>query len=207
MAGDLFTIKINEAQLADVKTMLRGMDKLANTVIVRAMNKTLTGVKTDASTEIRKEITATKKVVDATFVISKATASANGFTGGSIRSTGRPLPLISFSARQTKLGVSVQVKRNRSRKVIPGTFIATMKSAHKGVFWREWHGGGKASPKKKIPYGRLPREYRLPIAERFGPRVPDILSNEPIMKSVLDQADERMRKNLDHELSFEMSKL
>ena len=186
-----FSIKINEADVINVRHMLDGIKKAGDKVFARALNKTLTGVKTDASAKIREELNATKKAVDATFKMQKAYP---GQMMAAIHSTGRPIPLLGFTGtRQTKKGVSVLIKKGRPRKIIPGTFIATMKSGHKGVFWREKVGNRLAS--------------RLPISERFSSRVPDILENEPVMKDVLQKADDRLHKNLEHELNYELSKL
>jgi hypothetical protein len=48
--------------------------------------------------------------------------------------------------------------------------------------------------------------YRLKIEERFGPRIPDIMSNEPVMKTILDKAGDRLHSNLEHETDYELSK-
>lgn len=199
-----FYIRINADDMRKVESALRGIDGVAAKVCSRAINDTLAGVKTDASSEIRAVLTLKKSAVDATFKITKATQAK---LSGLFQSTGSPVPLIEYGARQTKAGVSVQVKRGSSRSVITGAFIATMKSGHKGVFWREWHGHTKKPINRNIPYGKLPKIYRLPIAQRYGPRVPDILSNEPVMAVVLDKAGDRMHKNIDKELNYELSKL
>lgn len=187
-----FSIKIDQGDLNRVRNMLDGIKKAPDKVFVRALNKTLTGVKTDASAKVREDLNVTKKAVDATIKIQRA--STKNMTAA-LHSTGKPLPLIAFTGtRQTKKGVSVLVKKRTPRSVIPGTFIRTMpKTGHKGVFWRA-KSGGRIAP-------------RLPISERFGPRVPDILSNEPVMKDVLQKADARLHKNIDHELKYELSKL
>jgi hypothetical protein len=188
--GD-FSIRINEADLSNVRNALSEILKAPDRVFVRALNKTLTGVKTDSSAKVRETLNASKKVVDETLKVQKASF---GKMSAAIHSTGRPLPLIGFTGtRQTKKGVSVMIKKGRPRKVIPGTFIATMKTGHKGVFWRDKVGTKTVS--------------RLPISERYSSRVPDILSNEPVMKDVLSKADERLHKNLMHELDYELSKL
>jgi len=185
------SIRINEADLISVRNMLDGIKGAGDRVFARSLNKTLTGVKTDASTEVRKELNATKKVVDETFKIEKA---FSGKMSASIHSTGRPLPLIGFvGTKKTKLGVSVLIKKGRTRTVIPKTFIATMKSGHKGVFWRQKVGGKMVK--------------RLPISELFTSRVPDILENEPVMEEVLKKADNRLHANIEHELNYELSKL
>ncbi|MBN2397100.1 MAG: phage tail protein [Deltaproteobacteria bacterium] len=180
-------VEINQSQLNRACLLLSTVKCGAAKVTARAINRTLSGVKTDASAEIRNEITATKKYVDRTFKIQKA-STVN--LRGAVSSTGRPLPLIAFSTRKTKKGVSVLVKKGRTRKVIPHTFIATMKSGHEGVFWREKVGGKMVG--------------RLKILQRYGPRVPDIFSNESVMKTVEAKANERMTKNLSHEIDYEL---
>jgi hypothetical protein len=166
----MITIKINAEDMAKVKKMLAGIPGAADRVCMRAINDGLAGMKTDASTEIRAEINLTKSVVDATFKTVKASVTS---LSGVFTSTGKPVPLIEYGARQTTKGVSVQVKRSNPRSVVVGAFIATMKSGHKGVFWREWHQAIRKPVNRNIPYGKLPKQYRLPIAQRFGPRVPD----------------------------------
>jgi hypothetical protein len=198
----MIQIKINQDDIAKVKSMMAGIVGGADKVMVRALNLTLTGVKTDASTEVRNVITASKKAVDATFKTSKATAAS---LSAKFESTGSPLPLIEYSANQTQKGVSVRVRKDRERKVLAGAFIRTMKSGHKGVFWREYHAA--KGPVKKIPYGKLPKKYRLPIKQLFGPSVPAILGNDPVMDPVLAKAGDRLHKNMEHELNFELSKL
>lgn len=199
-----FYIKINAEDRRKVEQMVGNIGGLAPKIISRAINDTLAGVKTDASAEIRSIITLKKATVDSTFKITKSNPAT---LSGRFESKGSPVPLIEYGARQTKPGVSVQVKRGNPRSVVAGTFIATMKSGHKGVFWRVWHEGAKKPVNKRIAYGKLPKQYRLPIEQRFGPRVPDILSNEPVMNAVLNMADDRMHKNIDRELDFELSKL
>jgi len=217
-----FNIKINEADLMKVKNIFSDIGKnLAARVTMRALNKTLSGVKTDSSSAIRDIITAKKSAVDETFKISRATEQNSSAW---IASTGRPIALIDYSARETKKGVSVQVRKDRARKVVPGAFIATMKSGHKGVYWRKWHGtkSGKmrkndsainrsgyvwsAKMKRFISIAWLAKQYRLPIMERFGPRIPDIMENEPVMKGILSSAGDRLHKNLMHEMDYELSK-
>lgn len=200
----MIEIKTNPADMARVRRLLDEMKSSVPKVVSRALNKTLTGVKTDASAEIRTIITAKKAAVDATFSIGKATPQ---HLSAVIVSRGKPLPLIDFGARQTVQGVSVQVKKTSPRTVVSGAFIRTMRSGHKGVFWREWHAAPRKPVNKNLAYAKLPKRFRLPMAERFGPRVPDILSNEPVIAAVLRKADDRLHKNLEHETDYELSRM
>lgn len=199
----MMTIQINQDDIAKVKRMMDGVKDGAARVMMRSINKTLTGVKTDASTEVRAVITAKKSAVDATFKTTSATLTQ---MSGRFESTQKAMPLIDFSTSQTQKGVSVQVRKDRPRKVIPGAFQQTMKSGHKGVFWREYKGE-KPAVKKKIAYGALPKRYRLPIKQLYGPRVPEILGNDAVMAPVLVKAGDRLKTNIEHELNYELSKL
>lgn len=69
--------------------------------------------------------------------------------------SGEPVPLVAYPHRQTSKGVSVEVNRGK-RTLVAGSFVASMKSGHKGVFRRR----GKS---------------RLPIAELRGSRPVDAL--------------------------------
>ena len=197
-----FAIKIDPASLASVHIMLDGIKNGAPRVLSRAINKTLDGVRTDSVNEIAKDITPTKTVIRNTFTVKKTnTANLKGYTA----SKGEPLGLIHYQARQTKKGVSVKVKRQGTRAVILGAFIAKAKNAT-NVFWRQYRG-----PKKKtipgFPYGILPRPYRFPIQRLTGPRVPDIMGNPKIIGIILNLAGIRLDKNLANQIDFELSKL
>lgn len=221
-----FSIQINQEDMKAVRGMLDGIEKSISLVTMRSVNKTLTGVKTDASSAIREKLNVKKSAVDETFKITKATTLN---LAAKFQSTGKPLSLTDFiGTRQVQKGVSVQVRKDKSRTILQRGFIATMKSGHEGVFWRDWqwhHGAvGKMSKadaainssgyvwsaklNRFIPYARLPKIYRLPIQEGYAPRVPDYLGDKgPIMQTVLTKANERLHNNLEHELDFELSKL
>jgi len=218
MSGISFTIKLNEADVANVKTMLRNIPEIATKVISRAINETLGNVKTKVSSEIRAVITAKKNDVDATFKITKATVTN---LSANFQCTGKPLPLIAYSVNPTKTGVSVRLRKSQSRKVIPETFIATVRTkqqlaggyaGHTGVFWR-----AKSSYKMplKTPLVKHPRNprgkirvQRLQILQLFGPRIPDYLGDKgPIMANVLKTADDFMHKNINDQLNYELGKL
>lgn len=203
-----FTIKINQADMDNVKRMLADVKGAGARVTARAVNKTLAGVKTDASSEIRKYLNAKKETVDKTFKIKNASeASPLAF----IASTGKQIPLIGLiGSAQRKAGVSVKVRKDGKRTVVPGTFIASMKSGHQGVFWRV--DAGYKMP-LKTPLVKNPRNrrrkitvQRLQVEERYAPRVPDYLQGGVVLTRVMSGADERLHKNITHELEYELSK-
>jgi hypothetical protein len=134
---------MDQDDLKRVQDMLSDLKGLPERVTIRALNKTLTGVRTDASSAIREVITPKKAAVDATFKLEKASSGAN--------------------------------------------IMAWPKN-------------------RKLVYARLPKKFRFPIQQRFGPRVSDIMGNDPVMKIILDKAEVRLHDNLEHETDFELSK-
>lgn len=113
----------------------------------------------------------------------------------SVVATGRPVPLIQYSARQTAKGVSVSVLRGR--KVIAGAFIATMPSGHKGVFVREDNARAK-----KVGQGGKAKWHALPIRELFGPSIPDGMANKVVQEALQQMVVERFPKLLAHEQAW-----
>lgn len=217
----IMTLKLNQIDVDAVKAMLGECKTVPEKVISRALNKTLTGIKTDASTEIRAILNAKKSDVDDTF---KVTNSSVADMSCKFVSTGKPLPLMTFGARQTTKGVSVQVKKTVARSVVAGSFLATMKSGHQGVFWRKWHEKGvsksgfesqanrvgyfwSVKAQRFVPMALLPQSFRLPIKELFSSRVPDVLSDPPVLDVVIAKANERLVTNLDREVNYELSRM
>jgi hypothetical protein len=216
----IMTLTLNPIDVEAVQKMLGDCKTAPGKVISRALNKTMTGIKTDASTEIRAILNAKKADVDDTFRVTSASVADMSCK---FVSTGRPLPLMTFGARQTTKGVSVQVKKTVARAVIPGTFLATMKSGHQGVFWRKWHQRSamtglqaraskvgyfwSSKAQRFLPMRLLPESYRLPITELFSSRVPDVLSDPPVINAVLGKANARLVTNLDREVNYELSKM
>ena len=204
-------IQIDESQLRDVQTMMTGIKNGYPKVLTRAVNKTLTGVRTDAVGEIYKDLNLTKTRIRKDFKIKKMTWS---YLTARIISKGAPVGLAAFTGtRQTKKGVSVKVKRSGKRSILKHAFIADAeKTATFGsitrthVFWRKY-SGPRSKPRVGFSYGALPRKYRLPVERLIGPRIQDIFDEPKVMKPVMKMADDRLAVNLQRELNFELSKL
>lgn len=95
----------------------------ARTAMMRALNRAAGGVRTDASREIRKTYKVKKATVDKSFSVQTATSQS---LRAVVHVSGRPLSLAGFAARQTKKGVTVNVKGQR--KLIRHAFIRTLKT-------------------------------------------------------------------------------
>ncbi|WP_080421235.1 phage tail protein [Burkholderia ubonensis] len=164
--------------------------------VVRALNKTAMQARTAAAQEVRSAgYNIKSSAIKSSFVVQKA---SRGNLVAVLKSTGRPVALINYSARQGKGGVSVQVKAGRT--VLRHAFIAAMRNGHKGVFERT----GKTH-KKVMRNGKVVRTG-LPIKELFGPSIPQSLANDAVQKALMKKIREKFPQILKHELAFIASK-
>jgi len=196
-------LEMDKSDIAKVKFMLGALSKAGDRVIQQSVNKTLTGVRTDATNEVSKVITPTKTSIRKTMTVYKMIArDGNAF----VKCTGGPLNLINFKARQTQKGVTVQVLKSGGRKLIPHAYIATMKNGNKLVMWRKYDGP-RVKWRKNFPYSKLPKKYRLPVKALTSMAIPDVMKHGPTMAEILRLGGIRLKKNLNARLSYELSKL
>ena len=81
-----------------------------------------------------------------------------------------------------------------------------MPGGHKGVFRRKKHKAFDMKKKPGLVYAKLPKKYRHPIQELYGPSVPATLGDPKVFKPVEEKSGERLKKNINHEMDFELSK-
>jgi len=158
----------------------------ARKAIVRALNRTADSTKVEAARQIKASGFGVKV---ATIKKSLSVRKAVGdILQAEVHSRGRPIPLIEFNARQTKKGVTANVKRGR--KLWPGAFIATMSTGHTGVFT---HKPGMQTGKRGKPI------HNRTIREEFGPGVPSQFGNTKIMAGLKEFARDEFIKRAAHE--------
>lgn len=195
-------LKMNETDRLKVMAMLTGVKDGAPKVLSRSINKTLDGVKTDADKEIRSIVTMKKQDVMESFSIPKKSTVRN--LSARFVCSDRPRSLIKFSTSQRRTGISVKVLKSGSRTVLKHAFYETANNA-KGIFERIYTGPRK--PVRKISYAALPKKYRYPVTLLTGPRIADIMGKPTVLKKIEQQADERLHKNINQQLNYELSKL
>lgn len=164
---------------------------------VSALNRTATTVRAAAVREIRKEYPGLKAGgIRDELAITRATRARLEAT---VTLRGSRIPLINFGARQTRRGVSVQVKRGRT--IIPHAFIATMKNGHRGVFVRI--KGGKPLQFRYGPGSRIAKKGRdLPIAELTGISLPRAFVNRNVQAVLKRLAADTFTKNFAAGLAY-----
>lgn len=146
-------VKWDRSQIATLETgPMKGALK-------RALRKAGATALRDMRSEASKRIRARKRIkvsyIRKALTLRRAKGGDIAGMEWAVDVSGQPVPLVAYPHRQTRKGVSVEVNRGK-RTLLAGSFVATMKSGHKGVFRRQ----GKA---------------RLPIDELRGSRPVDAL--------------------------------
>jgi len=204
MAGQnrALTVTLDREDVREVERVLSGIRNGADTAILRSVNKALTGAKTDMARETAKILNLTQKRIKKDIKVKKASKTN---LSGRVESTGKPVNLMQFKARQKKKGVSVKVLKQGGRKTIPGAFIFVGRNQNQLVGWRKKTSTNAqyiGSEKKKpwMSYGALPRQYRFPIEGLYGPRIQDITARDEVINKIEVGAQQRMKKELAHQV-------
>lgn len=198
-----FGIQINQAQLADLNSLLNSMgEREANRALSRAINRTLGvrsgGMRKTISDEIRKDVNLRKSYLykqtgrrtTRTFDTRRATISK---PTGKIATKGPNIPIIQYSNQRGSRQrfakkIYVKVQKSRGRSQLAHAFIPRLKTSHRGIFVRKYPGA-------KGKRGRM-------IKELYSSRVPDVLTNTAVMSRVLKSGADRFERELSHQIDF-----
>ena len=216
----MITIKINPNDLAAVKrtlTQLSGDE--ANLAMVRGINKTMTGVRTDGVKVLYDHYALTATAIRDSFKIRKAYFKD---PHGAISTKGTFIRLMKFGARKVQSGVSVKVLRANPRSTIAHAFIAKL-GLQDHVYRRAYKSGSGKLSKSDAAIGRsgwifnkktgryfpaaaLPFKYRFPIHALYGPRIQDYLDDPVIIGTLQQMAGTRLTDAMAHEVEYLLSK-
>ncbi|MFO0386350.1 MAG: phage tail protein [Flavobacteriales bacterium] len=174
-------------------------ERAVRTGIARAINHTLGKTKTASSREIRSVYRIKAKDITKSMRITRAYVQRQF---GELVASGQPLSAMAFGARQTKKGVSINVKGQR--KLIRGAFLATMKSGKQGVFARGRYGkDGFEFRTKRI----RKKGNDLPIEELKTIAVPQALAHNAVLNNLGKKMEADYPGRLQHELKYLASKI
>ena len=194
----MFSVTINPREVEAVTKMLRVLvSEDSKKALVRGLNKTMTGVRTDGVKILKDRYALTATAIRDSFKIKKAAFSD---PHGVVSTKGTFIRLMKFGARQTPTGVSVKVLRASPRKIIKHAFFAKLGKTEQ-VYWRKWRGARKKYDPRKV-YAKMPFGYRFPVHARYGPRIQDHLDDPAIIGKLLEMAGQRLTKNMEHEVDY-----
>jgi len=212
MSKTSLNITMDAGQLAKIHLLMGDIKNGVPKVMVRAINKTLTGVQSDAVKAIAIDLNLTQERIRQDFFVNQATWDR---ISGSVVAKGRPVNLAGFVGTTDNRsdwngGVSVKVKKSGTRVRLKHAFIwsrATKSGDEaKTAFQREWHEF-KTFRSVFSPWKKFGPKYRLEIETLSGPRIEDEFAKDRVIKSVEIEARGRVDTNLNHELDYELSRL
>jgi hypothetical protein len=194
-------INVNPEDIARVNLFLN--DIKADVVMRRAINDTLSGIKTDAARAVSADLNLTQARIKKNFY----TRGTDGSDiSGMFVSKGDPVNLASFSGFRTgnNTGFSVKIKRSGAWHHFKHGFVWTRvtKSGDVAVtaFQRAWTGARTSSsnklPWKKFYPGNKPAHERRKVETLRGPRIEDILGKPEILSGVEALATDRLHQNI-----------
>ena len=158
--------------------------------VKRALRKAGGTALRDMRSEASKRIRARKRIrpsyIKRAITMQRAKGSDISRMEWALRVSGEPVPLTAYPHRQTRKGVSVEVNRGK-RTLVAGSFKATMKSGHQGVFKRK----GSA---------------RLPIRELLGSRPIDALLHRGEAEGVAERGGRSLAATFTRLLPIEIGK-
>lgn len=177
----MIELRVDAGDLARAQALLAGVHKGIEKAVTRALNKTATAARTKVIRRIAAETSLLQKVVRRAVTLRRASWKVWQAIIG-IR--GRPLPLIWFRARQTRIGVTFQLRKSEGRKTAEHAFLATMPSGWRGVYRRT---------------GRR----RLPIKQLFGPSIREVFANAPgLAEQTVRETGAQLHKELNTQVAL-----
>jgi len=197
----MISIKLNPADVEGVNQMLLKLTAAeTRKAMVRTINRTMTGVRTDGTKILYDHYALTATVIRDSWKIRKALFQN---PSGVVSTQGTFIRLINFGALQKPTGVSVKVLRSNPRATIAHAFIGKNRSDQKTaqVYWRKWKDFRKR-PVSGRAYAKMPFEYRFPLEALYGPRIQDYLADPGNISTLTGLTGDRLIKNMTHEVDY-----
>jgi len=190
----------------NISAMTKGLNDLQRREIpratARALNRVADQAKTQASREIRKRYNVAARAVGAAIALKRASPSA---LQARLSATGKAIKLYAFGARgKPGRPVTVEVIKGQ-RKVVPGAFIITTKSGHKGVFARGKYGASGFQFRKRRT--RKGSKHDLPITELVSISVPRAFGAKVVIQALQKLVRDKFEGIFANELAFRLGRL
>jgi len=182
------TIKVDEAQLAELQARLRDFPKQIPKILARAMNRASSTMRSRIVKLVAKRAGIKQKLIRKRIWFRKANATSLWamITGGK-----SGWPLIAMGAKQTKRGVTIRRAPKTKRELLAHAFIAKMPSGHVGVFVR------KPGWTHRLPRGRTSgRKHGLAIKEQYGSSLVEYLNEVGALPEIVAEGEQVIHKRM-----------
>lgn len=164
----------------------KSFERAASRAARKAGSTALRDMRSEASKRVRGRKRIKAGVVQRSLMLRRPKGTSLARLEWAVDVLGKTQRVSDYPFRATKRGVSVMINKGK-RSLLPGAFVATMASGHRGVFVRE----GKK---------------RLPIDEPLASRVVDALLHKGEAPGVLERGKRVMMEGFERLLPLELNK-
>ena len=208
MANDYRAVSVDQASFNAALAALSALgasDGVVAKVASRSINRALPTARLAASKEIGAEVTCKATTIKGAMKYDKATVRK---LQGALVARGRKLNLIHFQAKQTKEGVTARVYKKGERELYKHAYIHKTQKGNFLVMERTAYKGPRKPWNPQRAYGKMPKEYRLPIGPKIADiGIPHMLAKSEIMNPTLKAGGDALVKNANREMNYELGKL
>lgn len=186
-------IEIDQAKLEELRHALADIKNGVPKAMSRAINTTVTGVKTDMVFIAREQYNFKAAALRDRIRVYKASPQK---LSAKVASTGKPIHLTDITGTTWRgpqaAGTTVNVKKATGRKMIKSAWIGTGKHSGKEIVMTRTDEKGLRR--------RTTPEGRYPVKALYAPHPEIIYNYEPVWKSIRYLADITLEKRLNHEM-------
>lgn len=197
----MIRITLDDEKVRLAENLLSDSPKQLRIAASQAINRTVTMMRTKASTTIRQRYTIAAKNVKSALTIKRA---MKGSLHGAVIGRRSPLPLTAFklTPNPEKILAGMRAGKNTARgKAIRVQVLKGKGSTQiKGLFIQKSSRSNYAGP--MLRYLRTAYPLRIP----YGPSVPQMLGNEVTLEKFIPLAEETLNKRFLHEVRIRYEK-
>lgn len=185
--------------LDKAEKMLRDIPQGFERAVTRAINTSLSKVKTEIKKKVSKEYNIKSKDLNKDLTVKKATFSK---LTGTISARYPREPIIRFLASAVEAKPKVRIRKNAKMKILSGKpnyvgapFMAFLENGHIGIFQK------KSRERKKVTKGKNEGKRHLPIAQLYTISIAEMIGSETVSEYVMQEGQKYVENVLEKEVN------
>jgi hypothetical protein len=192
-----YTIKFDRTDKAKINRLFRQLKRQSTPILRQAINRGVNGSKVDFTKAAAERLYTAQKNIKKT--IGAKQAKGRNLSGW-VKADKKQIPAGKFRTRQTKAGVTAKMWRDKSPVKFRGAIKIEIQHPEggkfKGVLRRKKYFQHQTGIKRNIQYAKLPKKYRYPLEQMFGPTAFHAIKDRKTLDSLKEKGLERYRKEL-----------
>jgi hypothetical protein len=184
----MITVKLDKSEQKKLEKKLRNLAHKTPNVLARAINRVVSNVGKNIKKNVRENYEISSRDVGETLDLEKANKNR---LVGRVVSTGNLIPIYNFKMTPnipwqqmsaTPLEYRVKIKKKEGYKKITGMFVQILKKT------------GKISTFERVD------KNHYPLRDVYSLSVPQMIGNKEVLDKIEKEANETLRKRVNHEV-------